>query len=103
MLSFLSNSLIYFEEFASVLEQLETEFYAQALQTFLASDFTAAGFTSAQVPIEQLTIIGADEATHSDALAVSNSTPSGAGPYSSSTATGSHSGTRRPAHLSMQI
>jgi hypothetical protein len=42
-------------EFANVLEQLETSFYGQALSKFQESDFTAAGYTSAQVPIEQFT------------------------------------------------
>jgi len=55
-------------QFADVLEQLESNFYSQALKKFQASDFTAAGFTSAQVPIQQFTQIGNDEATHSTAL-----------------------------------
>lgn len=55
-------------QFADVLEQLETNFYAQALQKFQDSDFLAAGFTSPQIPIQQFTQIGGDEATHSTAL-----------------------------------
>lgn len=51
-------------QFANVLEQLETTFYSQALQKFQASDFTGAGFSSAQIAIEQITVIGSDEATH---------------------------------------
>ncbi|KAA1466035.1 hypothetical protein DENSPDRAFT_768150 [Dentipellis sp. KUC8613] len=55
-------------KFATVLEQLETQFYMQGLQKFQASDFTNAGFASAQIPIEQLTAIGGDEATHTTIL-----------------------------------
>ncbi|KAI0721955.1 ferritin-like domain-containing protein [Cerioporus squamosus] len=55
-------------KFADVLEQFESQFYTQALQKFQASDFTAAGFVSAQVPIEQFTQIQADEATHATVL-----------------------------------
>jgi len=57
-------------EFADVLEQLESTFYQQALAKFHDSDFTSAGFPSSQIPIEQLTIIQADEATHSSTLQV---------------------------------
>jgi hypothetical protein len=57
-------------EFADVLEQLESTFYAQALQKFKESDFQAAGFSSAQIPIQQFTQIGGDEATHSTVLQV---------------------------------
>ncbi|RPD74511.1 hypothetical protein L226DRAFT_571394 [Lentinus tigrinus ALCF2SS1-7] len=55
-------------KFADVLEQFESQFYQQALQKFQASDFTAAGFVSAQVPVEQFTQIQADEAAHQTAL-----------------------------------
>lgn len=55
-------------QFADVLEQLESTFYAQALQKFKDSDFQAAGFSSAQIPIQQFTQIGGDEATHSTVL-----------------------------------
>ncbi|KIM83949.1 hypothetical protein PILCRDRAFT_68951 [Piloderma croceum F 1598] len=51
--------------FADVLEQLESTFYTQALQKFQDSDFQAAGFQSAQIPIQQFTQIESDEATHS--------------------------------------
>lgn len=44
-------------EFANVLEQLETEFYSEALQKFQASDFTAAGFADPNVPIQQFTCV----------------------------------------------
>ena len=59
-----------FTEFANVLEQLETQFYTQALQKFQESDFIAAGFTSAQVPIQQFQAIQSDEASHTTVLAV---------------------------------
>ncbi|KAI0079723.1 hypothetical protein K474DRAFT_559276 [Panus rudis PR-1116 ss-1] len=51
-------------QFAHVLEQLETQFYSQALQKFQESDFVSAGFAEAQVAIEQFTAIQTDEATH---------------------------------------
>jgi len=58
-------------QFAGVLEQLETQFYTQALAKFQDSDFTAAGFSDVQVPIQQFTAIQSDEATH---LSTINST-----------------------------
>jgi len=61
-----SDILVY--QFADVLEQLESAFYSQALSQFQASDFTSAGFSSGQLAIEQLTVIQADEATHSSVL-----------------------------------
>jgi hypothetical protein len=57
-------------EFADVLEQLESAFYCQALAKFKSSDFTAAGFSSSQIPIEQFKTIQVDEATHSTVLQV---------------------------------
>jgi len=54
--------------FADVLEQLESQFYTQAIAKFQESDFTAAGFTSASIPIEQFTVIQGDEIAHSVAL-----------------------------------
>lgn len=51
-------------EFAGVLEDLETQFYSQALSKFQASDFTAAGFSDPNLPIQQFTAIGGDESTH---------------------------------------
>lgn len=54
--------------FADVLEQLESKFYSDAIAKFQDSDFTAAGFISAQVPKEQFAVIQSDEATHSTAL-----------------------------------
>ena len=56
--------------FAHVLEQFETQFYTQALSKFQQSDFTSAGFSDAQVPIEQFTAIQGDESTHTTVLAV---------------------------------
>ncbi|KAL5527094.1 hypothetical protein ACEPAG_5885 [Sanghuangporus baumii] len=55
-------------KFANVLEQLETQFYSQALQKFQTSDFTAAGFSDASVPIQQFTNIQSDESTHTTVL-----------------------------------
>jgi hypothetical protein len=52
------------------LEQLESKFYSEALAKFQESDFTAAGFPSAQLAIEQFVSIQSDEATHSLALEV---------------------------------
>jgi hypothetical protein len=57
-------------EFADVLEQLETQFYAGALKKFQASDITGAGFMNAQLVVEQLTAIQSDEATHATGLEV---------------------------------
>jgi hypothetical protein len=55
-------------QFADVLEQLETNFYSEALAKFQESDFTAAGFPSAQLAIQQFMSIQSDEATHSRLL-----------------------------------
>ncbi|KAH9853859.1 ferritin-like domain-containing protein [Lenzites betulinus] len=55
-------------KFADVLEQFESTFYTQALSKFQSSDFTAAGFVDAQVPVQQFTQIQADEATHASVL-----------------------------------
>lgn len=63
------RALILLSEFANVLEQLETEFYKQALAKFKESDFTGAGFVSASVPVEQFTKIAENEATHTSTLA----------------------------------
>ena len=57
-------------EFAHVLEQLETQFYAQALKKFQPSDFTSAGFNDPQLVVDQLTAIAGDEATHTTVLEV---------------------------------
>jgi len=55
-------------KFADVLEQLESTFYQQAIAKFKDTDFTAAGFPSSQLAIEQFQSIQADEAAHSTAL-----------------------------------
>jgi hypothetical protein len=55
-------------KFADVLEQLESQFYTQALDKFKESDFTSAGFSSSIIPIEQFKNIQSDEKAHSDAL-----------------------------------
>jgi hypothetical protein len=57
-------------EFALVLEQFETAFYTQALATFQPSDFTNAGFTSAQIPAQLFTGIQADETAHTNFITV---------------------------------
>jgi hypothetical protein len=54
-----------------VLENLEAEFYQQAIAKFNQSDFTAAGFQSAQLVQQQLNAIQRDEATHAAFLEVS--------------------------------
>ena len=61
--------------FADVLEQLESSFYAEALKKFQESDFVAAGFTNAQLAIEQFVSIQSDEATHSTVLEVRSKIP----------------------------
>jgi len=61
-----SDILVY--KFADVLEQLESTFYSQALSKFQSEDFTAAGFSSSQLAIEQITAIQQDEATHDTVL-----------------------------------
>lgn len=56
-------------KFADVLEQLETQFYTQALQKFQESDFLSAGFTSADIAVQQFTAIQGDESSHETLLA----------------------------------
>jgi hypothetical protein len=51
-------------QFAHVLELLETQFYTEALTKFKPSDFTAAGFATPSIPIDQFTTIRDDEAAH---------------------------------------
>jgi hypothetical protein len=62
-----ANDALVFQ-FANVLEQLETEFYAQALQKFQDSDFQAAGFSSSLIATQTLTTIQSDEATHTTVI-----------------------------------
>ncbi|KAJ8587645.1 hypothetical protein M405DRAFT_794013 [Rhizopogon salebrosus TDB-379] len=63
-----SSSTLVALQFANVLEQLESTFYAEALQKFNLSDFTAAGFASPQIPLQQFQAIAADESTHATTL-----------------------------------
>jgi len=51
-------------KFANLLENLETQFYAQGLAKFQSSDFSDAGFTSPEMVTEILTSIHLDESTH---------------------------------------
>ncbi|KAF7331654.1 hypothetical protein MKEN_00045100 [Mycena kentingensis (nom. inval.)] len=60
-----ANDALVFQ-FANVLEQLETKFYAEGIAKFTESDFTSAGFSSALIATETLTVIQADEAAHTD-------------------------------------
>jgi hypothetical protein len=55
-------------QFADVLEQLETQFYTQALAKFKAADFQAAGFTNTDLPIELFTSIQLDESNHTTVI-----------------------------------
>jgi len=62
-----SPDLLVFQ-FANVLEDLETQFYSQALSTFTDADFTDAGFSSAQLTTQLITTIQSDEQTHFQTL-----------------------------------
>jgi len=66
-------------KFAGVLNQLEQQFYADALAKFQASDFTGAGFTVSDIPKQAFQKIQADEQDHIDfisgALTAANDTP----------------------------
>jgi len=55
-------------QFAFVLENLETEFYRQALAKFKSSDFNTAGFSSPDIAIEQFKAIQFDESSHVSVL-----------------------------------
>lgn len=55
-------------KFAEVLNQLESKFYTDALAKFSDADFTAAGFTVAEVPKEIFKTIQSDEQAHIDFL-----------------------------------
>jgi hypothetical protein len=55
-------------KFADVLEQLETQFYQQALGKFKGEDFTKAGFSSPELAVQQFENILSDEKAHSVAL-----------------------------------
>jgi hypothetical protein len=65
---FVAPSDILVFQFAEVLEQLESQFYSQALSKFQSSDFQNAGFTSSQIPIQLFTGIQLDESTHASVL-----------------------------------
>ncbi|KAG9317125.1 hypothetical protein JVU11DRAFT_1317 [Chiua virens] len=56
--------------FANLVEQLESAFYAQALEIFSSSDFETAGFASSQIPIQQFEMIASDENVHAMTLEV---------------------------------
>lgn len=79
--------LIHLSEFALVLEKLETEFYTKAIAKFQVQDFIdvrhfrlyrenrterlhQAGYSSAEVAVEQLQAIVTDEASHTSTLEV---------------------------------
>lgn len=51
-----------------MLENLETEFYTQALAKFKPSDFVAAGFNNVNIPTELFTTILSDESTHTSVI-----------------------------------
>ena len=53
-----------------MLEELETQFYTEALTTFQETDFISAGFSSAEIAIQQFTAIQIDESTHTTVLQV---------------------------------
>lgn len=54
-----------------MLEQLETQFYTEAIKKFQSADFTSAGFKDPTVVTDLLTTIAGDEATHTQVLEVS--------------------------------
>jgi hypothetical protein len=62
--------LISSAEFAEALQHLEGEFYNQTLSKFQDSDITAAGFSTPQLLVEQLSSIAKDESTHAAVLDV---------------------------------
>jgi hypothetical protein len=51
-------------QFAELLEQLETEFYTQALSKFVAADFTTAGISVPEIAIQNFQSIQSHEAAH---------------------------------------
>jgi hypothetical protein len=55
-------------KFADVLEQLETQFYQQAIAKFQDNDFLSAGFPDVKIPVQQFVQILDDESTHSVVL-----------------------------------
>jgi len=63
-----SDNTVLVLKFADVLEQLESEFYDQALNKFKSGDFEQAGFASSQLPLQQFEVIQSDEVAHSTAI-----------------------------------
>lgn len=59
-----SNTTIAVLKFAELLEQLETEFYKQALNKFQPADFTAAGISVPDVAIQNFQSILVHESAH---------------------------------------
>ncbi|KAK7696598.1 hypothetical protein QCA50_001256 [Cerrena zonata] len=55
-------------QFANVLEQFETQFYTQALAKFVEQDFISAGYSNAQIAIQQFQSIQIDESIHTTVL-----------------------------------
>jgi hypothetical protein len=53
-----------------LLERLESTYYQEVLTTFTPDDYTAAGFTSSSVPIQEITAVALDEQTHDTLLEV---------------------------------
>jgi len=63
-----SNPIFVVLQFANVLEKLESKFYEEAISKFKDQDFSSAGFSSSQIPMEQIKVIQSDEQSHSDFL-----------------------------------
>jgi len=51
-------------KFALALNQLESAFYDEALTKFKAADFLTAGFSAAEIPLEQYKTVSTDEKAH---------------------------------------
>lgn len=64
-----SDNVLLVLKFANALEQLESQFYTQALAKFTDADFNTAGFAVPAVPKEQFSNILFDETTHTTVLA----------------------------------
>jgi hypothetical protein len=64
----IDSSTVLVLQFAFVLENFETQFYHQALNTFQPSDYSNAGFMSSEIVIEEITIIESDESVHVTAI-----------------------------------
>jgi Ferritin-like domain len=57
-------------EIAAVLESLDAAFYKETQAKFKPTDYTGAGFTSANIPITELATIESDEVAHAQILKV---------------------------------